>query len=54
MGTKKLDHSVKTTNLSIAKKYQTYSVKTLINSLTPNFRIKNSLGELSIVTQAIV
>ena len=53
MGTKKLDHSVKT-NLSIAKRYQTYSAKTLINSLTPNFRIKNSLGKLSIVPQAIV
>jgi len=54
MGTKKLDHSVKTNSLSIVKRPQIYLSKTLINSLAPNFKIKNSLGELSIVLQAIV
>ena len=55
MGTKKLEHLInKTNNLSIVKRSQTFSTKTLINSLVPNFKIKNSLGEYSSVIQAIV
>lgn len=54
MGTKKLDHIIKTSNLSIVKRAQTFSAKTLINSLVPNFKFKNSSGEYITAIQAIV
>ena len=55
MGTKKFEYIVnRTSNLSIVEKSKDFSTKTLINSLIPNFKIKNSSGKQIHTVQAII